>query len=41
MGNLLIEFYCKVNGGFSPNGLQKVFLSYHPSDKSEMEQIKA
>lgn len=36
-----MNFYCKVNGGFSPNGLQKVFLSYHPSDKSEMEQIKA
>ena len=27
-----IEFFCKVKGNFSPNGLQKIFISYHVKD---------
>lgn len=39
MSNVVIEFLHKVRGGFSPNELQKVFISYHPSDRSLMEQV--
>ena len=35
----MIDFSCKVHGDFSPNGLQKVFCSFHPSDKRQMEKI--
>lgn len=39
VGNVSIEFFHKVRGNFSPNGLQKVFLSFHPADRSQMEQV--
>lgn len=38
MGNAIVNFSYKVRGGFSPNGLQKVFISFHPSDR-EMTEI--
>lgn len=39
MGNIIIDFSYKVRGNFSPNGLQKVFFSFHPSDAEQMERI--
>lgn len=39
MGNTAIDFLYKVRGVFSPNGLQKVFCSFHPSDIEQMERI--
>ncbi len=39
MGKRIIDLSFKVRGGFSPNGLQKVFLSFCPSDADRMEKI--
>lgn len=39
MSNVVIEFLHKVRGGFSPNELQKVFISFHSSDRIQMEQV--
>ena len=39
LGKRLIDLSYRVPGGFSPNGLQKVFISFHPSDKDKMERI--
>ena len=34
-----LELSYKVRGSFSPNGLQKVFFSFHPADFEQMEKI--
>lgn len=39
MGNKIIDFSYRVRGGFSPNGLQKVFFSFYPGDIARMEKI--
>ena len=39
MGNKIIDFSYRVRGEFSPNGLQKVFLSFYPGDIAQMEKI--
>lgn len=39
MGNKRIDFSYRVGGDFSPNGLQRVFISFHPEDTAQMEKI--
>ena len=39
MGKTTIDLSYKVRGDFSPNGLQKIFFSYHPDDIRQMEQV--
>lgn len=39
MGRKLVTFSYKVKGNFSPNGLQKIFFSFHPKDKRQIEKI--
>ncbi len=39
MGKKRIDFSYKVRGDFSPNGLQKVFLSFHPEDSAQMKKF--
>lgn len=34
-----IDFLYKVRGNFSPNGLQKIFISFHPSDIAKMDDV--
>lgn len=34
-----VEILYKTKGDFSPNGLQKVFCSFHPADISHMENV--
>ena len=34
-----VKFLWKVNGDFSPQGLQKVFLVGHPADTAQRKQI--
>ncbi len=34
-----LELSYKVRGNFSPNGLQKVFFSFHPADFEQMKKI--
>lgn len=34
-----LELSYKVRGNFSPNGLQKVFFSFHPADFGQMKKI--
>lgn len=39
MGTTTVELSYKVRGDFSPHGLQKVFLSFHPDDIVQMEKV--
>jgi len=39
MDKITIDFSYRVRGNFSPNGLQKVFVSFHPSDTEQMNGI--
>lgn len=39
MGKKRIDFSYKVRGDFSPNGLQKVFLSFHSEDIAQMKKV--
>ena len=39
MGKVTIDFSHRVLGDFSPNGLQKVFISFHPSDIVKMDGV--
>ncbi len=39
MGNTTVELTYRVRGDFSPHGLQKVFLSFHPDDIVQMEKV--
>ena len=39
MSSKIIDFLYRVRGNFSPNGLPKVFLSFHPADVVITEQI--
>ena len=34
-----VQFLWKVNGDFSPQDLQKVFLAGHPSDTAQRQQL--
>ena len=39
MSSKIIDFLYRVRGNFSPNGLPKVFLSFHPADVVITEQV--